>query len=238
MRIVILAPVRLFGEGLVHCLHGRQGIVVDALVTDFGALRGAVSRVTEMVLIDVTAGFDAEEVRALAVERPDLKLVALGLREQRDEVVSCGRAGFAAYVPREASLDTLCNALLATVAGRLTCSPEIAGCLMRALFSSAMTSPDATNDNELTRREGDVLRLLGRGLSNKEIARDLDVSVGTVKHHVHSILGKLGVARRAQAMRKFREAPWITVFPVVVQHGLGEPEELLHALVVLLMPVL
>ena len=54
-----------------------------------------------------------------------------------------------------------------------------------------------------------MLQLLGGGLSNKEIARELSLSVATVKHHVHSILAKLQLPRRAQAMRRVRDAPWI-----------------------------
>jgi two-component system nitrate/nitrite response regulator NarL len=208
MRIVILTPVRLLGEGLVACLGGKDGVIVDALVNDFGALRHAIGPDTNVVLIDVGADFDATEVCAIAAEHPHLTLLAVGLRERRDEVIRCARAGFTAYVPRDASVDTLRNAMLAAVVGRLTCPPEITCGLMRALFGASI-STDAANGNELTRREGDVLNLLGRGLANKEIARELDLSVATVKHHVHSILGKLGVARRTQAMRRVREAPWI-----------------------------
>jgi DNA-binding NarL/FixJ family response regulator len=208
MRVVILTPFLLLGEGLAACLGGKGGVIVEGLVQDFGDLRGALSSKTNLILIDVSAGFEAAEVCAIAAEHPHLTLLALGLRERRDEVLRCARAGFAAYVPRDASVDTLRNAMLAAAAGRLTCPPDIACSLMRALFH-ASASDKAANDNELTRREGEVLHLLGRGLSNKEIARELDLSVATVKHHVHSILGKLGVARRTQAMRRVREAPWI-----------------------------
>src|SRR5262245_31366081 len=209
MRIIILTPIRLLGEGLVTCLDGREDVCVEALVSDFGALRRALSRPADVVLVDVSAGFDPEEVRAVAAEHPALRLIALGLREQRDDVIRCGRAGFAAYVPRDASLEILRGAMAAAVAGRLTCSPEIACSLLRELFRSPAVPPMEANNNDLTRREGDVLRLVGRGFSNKEIARELRVSVGTVKHHVHSILGKLRVARRTHAMRRVREAPWI-----------------------------
>jgi two-component system, NarL family, nitrate/nitrite response regulator NarL len=61
----------------------------------------------------------------------------------------------------------------------------------------------------LTRRECQVLRLLGRGLSNKEIARHLTLSEATIKNYVHEVLVKLHVHRRAQAMTRFREEPWI-----------------------------
>jgi len=208
MRIVILTPVRLFGEGLLSCLDGTEGVVVQALVSDFAALRRALCTQTDLILIDVSSGFDPEEVHAIAAERPGLTLVALGLREQRDEVIRCGHAGFAAYVPRDASLQTLRDSMLAAEAGRLTCSPEIASSLMRALFRSPSAPHAATNDNNLTRREGEVLRLIGRGLSNKEIARELELSVATVKHHVHNILGKLGVAGRGQAMHRVRDVAW------------------------------
>lgn len=64
-------------------------------------------------------------------------------------------------------------------------------------------------ESSLTQREGEVLQLIGDGQSNKEIARELSLSVATVKHHVHSILQKLKVPSRAQAVRRVRDAPWI-----------------------------
>jgi two-component system, NarL family, nitrate/nitrite response regulator NarL len=176
---------------------------------DFGALRDALEPSIALALIDVTAGFELEEIRAIAIDHPGVKLVAMGIRECNEQVVLCGQAGFTAYVSRHTPLETLRDCVLAAAAGRLSMPDDIACDLMRALFRFGPSYSPAHNDNAITRREGDVLRLLGRGFSNKEIARELDLSVATVKHHVHSILGKLGVARRTQAMRRVREAPWI-----------------------------
>jgi hypothetical protein len=92
VRIVLLTTVRLFGEGLALCLDGKDDIVVDALVSDFGALRHALNPATTLALIDVTAGFDLDEIRSIAVDYPALKLVAIGLRERNDQVVLCGQA--------------------------------------------------------------------------------------------------------------------------------------------------
>jgi DNA-binding NarL/FixJ family response regulator len=209
MRIVLMTPVRLFGEGLALYLDGKKGIIVDRLVSDFGALRDALEPSIALALIDVTAGFELEEIRAIAIDHPGVKLVAMGIRECNEQVVLCGQAGFTAYVSRHTPLETLRDCVLAAAAGRLSMPDDIACDLMRALFRFGPSYSPAHNDNAITRREGDVLRLLGRGFSNKEIARELDLSVATVKHHVHSILGKLGVARRTQAMRRVREAPWI-----------------------------
>jgi len=64
-------------------------------------------------------------------------------------------------------------------------------------------------DPGLTRREREVFTLLGQGLSNKEIADKLNLSVPTVKHHVHSILEKFGYDRRYQVMKTARDAPWL-----------------------------
>jgi DNA-binding NarL/FixJ family response regulator len=211
MRIVIVTPVRLFGEGLAGSLDGSENIIVEEVVTDLALLRQALNAGPDLVLIDLSADFDLTEVHAIAVERPGLMLVALGLVERRDYVIRCGRAGFTAYVPRDASLQTLREALHGVVGGRLSCSPEIASSLMRALFSPGTSLSTAVGDNALTRREGEVLRLVGRGLSNKEIARELELSVATIKHHVHSIFGKLGVSGRAQAVLRVRDLAWTVV---------------------------
>ena len=205
MNVVILTPVRLFGQGLAAVLAAREDVRVQGLAADFAGLRAALAHDTEIVLIDVTQGIAAEEVRAIAAERPDLKLIALGLREQQQEVVNCGRSGFCDYVTREASIDALVERIRLALAGRLACSAEMASALMRSLFRpEAEEAPDV----ELTVRQSQVARLLERGMSNKEMARELDLSVGTVKHHVHGVFDRLGVNRRSQAMRIVRNAPW------------------------------
>lgn len=210
MNIIILTPVRLLGDGLAACFSSRPDMKTVAVVNDLAVLREKLSKTeTDVVLVDVTQGVDLFDTRAIASEWPDVALVALGLNEQRQEVVRCGRAGFAGYVARDASIDALCKALSEIVAGRLPCPPEIAGGLLRALFGRESRAQESDLHLALTRRESEVLELLGRGFSNKEIASELCLSVATVKHHVHHVLEKLQLQRRAQAMRRVRDAPWI-----------------------------
>jgi len=210
MNIVVLTPVRLLGDGLAACFSSRPDTTVLAVLNDLASLRESLATTdVQIVLVDVTQGIDLFDVRAIASEWPDVPLVALGLNEQRQEVIRCGRAGFAGYIARDASIDTLCKRLSEIAAGRLACPPEISGSLLRALFHSDRRSQESDFDLALTRRESEVLHLLGRGLSNKEIGGELFLSVATVKHHVHHVLGKLKISRRAEAMQRVRNAPWI-----------------------------
>lgn len=164
----------------------------------------------DVVLVDMTQDLDLDDVRALAVAAPEVVLIALGLKEQRQDVIRCGRAGFSGYVARDADVESVAQAMRDAVSGRLACPAEISSGLLRALFrADHQPEPVAANDAPLTRREADVLQRIGRGLTNKEIARELDLSVATVKHHVHNVLGKLHLPRRAHAMRRVRERPWI-----------------------------
>jgi DNA-binding CsgD family transcriptional regulator len=126
------------------------------------------------------------------------------------DVIKCGRAGFASYVARDASIDVVYTALSDVATGRLACPPEISGGLLRALFRrEPYTAEEPTLDSDLTHRECEVPDLVGRGFSNKEIGSELCLSVATVKHHVHHVLEKLNVSRRAEAMREVRDAPWL-----------------------------
>lgn len=221
MDLLLVSPVRLLGDGLAACLSERSGVRLQSTVDDLRALRDSLSsRQVEVVLIDVTLGIDLDEVRAIAAEHPTVALVALGLLEQCREVVSCGRAGFIGYISRSSSIDELCRALPDIVAGRLDCSSEISGGLLRALYRTFSVDSELCIAESLTKREGDVLQLIGRGLSNKEIALELCLSLSTVKHHVHNVLSKLGLSSRAQAMRKVRNTPWIALPPRVSRSSL------------------
>ena len=226
MNIIVLSPIRLMGEGLTACLTRQPDVAVCAVVNDLATLRQMLSVThADLVLVDVTQGIDLYDVRSIAAEHPEAALVALGLVEQRQEVIRCGRAGFVGYVARDATADTLCSTLRDVVQGRLSCPAEISGGLLRALFR--LGKPPAHENEELgqalTRRECSVLQMIGHGDSNKEIARHLSISEATVKHHVHNILEKLNVPRRTQAMRLVRDAPWLvsTSDTCVPQRGAG-----------------
>jgi two-component system nitrate/nitrite response regulator NarL len=215
MKLVVVTPIRLFGDGLAACLRKHHEICLEAVVGDLLALRQCLDEVAvDAVLIDVTQGIDLDDVRAMALAFPEVALVALGLEEQRRSVIRCGRAGFRGYVDRNASVAHLCRALTDVCAGRLNCSAEISGGLLRALFTREHDERAQDSTQALTVREGEVLQLIGHGLSNKEIASHLSVSVATVKHHVHHVLHKLKLPRRAQAMRRVREAPWLAASPL------------------------
>lgn len=209
MRIGVLTPVRLVGEGiaasLAACAPGFEAVTAR----DFPALRALADGHSppELVIVDVTQRVALPEVRAFHAEYPDLPLLALGLRERETEIVEHGRAGFAGYIRRDEGIDGLSRKVQDAVDGRLTCPPEIAAGIMRALFRAA-PPPAACDLSSLTPREGDVAHLVSRGLANKEIARHLRLSESTVKHHVHAILAKLGLTRRANLMRSMRDDPW------------------------------
>lgn len=211
MNLLVLTPVRLLGDGLSACLASRTDIRVCGVVTDLLMLRASLTASqVDIVLVDVTQGVDLYDIRSIAAEHSEIALVALGLTEQRQDVIRCGRAGFSGYVGRDATVESLCAALLDVMTGRLACPAEISSGLLRALFYGDQNRLPESAGQCLTRREEEVLALLGQGLSNKEIARELELSVATVKHHVHHVLDKLKLQRRSQAMRRVREAPWLT----------------------------
>jgi two-component system, NarL family, nitrate/nitrite response regulator NarL len=210
MRLAIVTPIRILGEGLQACLGCRADVSLLAIVPDLAALRRSLDAgAPDVIVIDVTQGISLEEVRAVALARPDIGLLALGLSEQRHEVIRCGRAGFVSYVSRDASVDSLVQAIADVRAGRLRCNTEISSGLLRALFEMDGQGAAAASGTQLTRREGEVLHFLGRGMSNKEIARELNLSTATIKHHVHGVLRKLNMTRRTQVMRRMHEMPGI-----------------------------
>jgi DNA-binding NarL/FixJ family response regulator len=218
MVIVILTSIQLFGEGLASFFNTRQEVSVLAVAQSFSILHEAMNQSeVDLALIDVTQGIDLEEVRALTNRFPMLTLIAIGLKADQKEIVRCGRAGFSGYVLRDASLNQLQNAMEDAIAGRLSCSPEVSGELLRALYHEAHIPYSQEIGEALTPRECEVLLELGNGLSNKEIARKLCLSISTVKHHVHKVLEKLQVGRRAEAMRQVREMPWIASSPALLQ---------------------
>jgi two-component system nitrate/nitrite response regulator NarL len=210
IRTLVVSDIRLYREGLADGLarDGRCEVVASA-----ADVRAAVEEVharhLDVVLLDLSlAGADAA-VAAIRREDPPVKVVAVGVREVSSEVIALAEAGVAGYVTRDATLDQLIDVVESVARGEMVCSPRIAVLLLKRVAAVGAREPDRCDDGRLTRRENEIVALIDEGLSNKQIAQRLSIEVATVKNHVHSILGKLGVDQRwaaAAQVRRGRES--------------------------------
>jgi two-component system, NarL family, response regulator LiaR len=196
IRILIVDPYPVVRQGLRAVFHEEAGFSVVG-ETDNGrdAVEHARALDPDCVLMNLALhGMSGMESMALIrAEMPDVKVVVWGHAGDALEVMAAIQAGAMGYVVLEASGDELREALRAAAAGHLVVAPEAANRLV------GEESPPGLRQH-LTQRELAVLRGMVRGMANKEIARDLDVSPETVKVHVSRILRKLEVRTRAQAV--------------------------------------
>jgi two-component system nitrate/nitrite response regulator NarL len=206
LRVLIVTDIRLFRDGLVEILRFRADIDVAGAASSASE---ALARIVELqpttVLLDVGMGESLACVRAICQLSPDTKVLALGVAEEADDVLGCAEAGFAGFVSRNASVEDLVAALEGADRGEVACTPAMAGLLLRRVASLARSQGVPGAMPALTPRELEVLRLLDRRFTNKEIAKQLGIEVATVKNHVHNLLEKLHVHRRRDAAAKVEE---------------------------------
>lgn len=202
VRVAIFSVVRIYAEGLAECLN-RGDISVTGIARNFAEIESLLEAApVDLILCDTSDKTTVDEVRQLSSCFSNVRIVAIALAETETEIIAWTGAGISAYVPRDASLAQLRTALVAAMRGEVRCSPKITGWLLRELRHQ----PERSSLGErLTSREFQTLRLISMGLSNKEIASELRISVSTVKNHVHSVLEKLCVQSRSQAAAAVRD---------------------------------
>lgn len=204
IRILVVASIRLFREGLAQILDRREGLTVVGMARDSKEALARIQELTpQIILLDMADAGSHAMAREFGNLTPRIRVVALGVTDVEGDVLACAEAGIAEYVPRDGSLEDLIAAVKSAACGEVHCSPQLAGSLWRRLAALAGNQEQALA-SELTRREREIVRLIDHDLSNKEIARQLGIEVATVKNHVHNLLDKLHVTTRAEAAARTR----------------------------------
>jgi DNA-binding NarL/FixJ family response regulator len=207
-RIFLLSDVRLYREGLLWSLSRQDAFeVIGAADFSEPTLATLVELSPDVVILDVGTGAGFAMAKTLNSSLPDAKLVAFAVSEVDHVILACAEAGISGYVAPTGSEQDLIAAIGSALRGELYCSPRIAHLLFRRVGALSARLVGAPEAEPLTRRERQILDLVGDGMSNKEIGRALRISNATVKNHVHNILEKLQVDRRGQAVARLRTAP-------------------------------
>lgn len=215
IKIIIFSDIRIYCEGLSRILSNQD--VIEAVDAD-NNLEDAVLKIEQlmpdMILVDMAMPHSCDFARQVGHLFPQLKIVAIAVPADEQNIIECAEAGISGYVAREATVHELIKTVISAENGEFCCPPHIAAALFNKVQNMARKAKKnylSVSDlrpgaafQDLTRREKQILGLMTDGLSNKEIARVLVIEVSTVKNHVHNILVKLEVHSRIQAVALFQ----------------------------------
>jgi DNA-binding NarL/FixJ family response regulator len=205
-RVFIVDDHALFRSG-VRSELGSEVEVVGEAEDVAPAIAGITGCLPDVVLLDVhlPGGGGQAVVTAMRATHPEVRFLALSASDAPEDVIAVIRAGARGYVTKTISGAELVDAVRRVAAGDAVFSPRLAGFVLDAFAAGAppgegRPSFDPELD-QLTPREREVLRLIARGYTYREIARELFISVKTVETHVSSVLRKLQLSTRHQLAR-------------------------------------
>lgn len=204
VRVVVADDHPLFRGGVIRTLEEHGGFEVLAGVGSAEeAVAEAERHLPDVALLDVSMpGSGLAAAAAIGRSFPSVAVVMLTVSENDDDLMAALKAGARGYVLKGVESAELVRVLLAVAGGASHVSPALA-----ARVLTAMQSRDVRTDaaDELSQREENILRLVATGLSNKEIARELDLQEKTIKHYMTNILQKLRVRNRVEAALRARD---------------------------------
>lgn len=204
--VLLVNEIRLMGNVIASALEDEPDIEVVGCATSVDEALEIIQRKNVDVVLASTRLPEQGALQlteAVTERNPDTDVLVLGVTEKKERVLQYVEAGAVGYVLKDDSVEDMLETIRAAQKGKALVSPEIASALMErvselaGMFAGLETG--VVESADLTSREVEVLELLGKNLTNQEIADELVIEVGTVKNHVHSILNKLDVSTRDEA---------------------------------------
>lgn len=217
LRVLIVDDQRLLCEGFRKLIEMEPDLRVVGMAADGQEALAQVEHLAaahtapDVVLMDVRMprldGIHA--TRALTTRWPEIQVIILTTFDERELIQAGLQAGARGYILKDITAEQLATAIRVVAQGQVLLHPEVAQKVFASLTALPAASTAAVWEGsdlaQLTEREREILTFLARGASNREISEALYLSGGTVKNHISSVLGKLGVRDRTQAALKARE---------------------------------
>ena len=199
LRVVIVDDHAMFRAGVRHEIGKRCTVVGEGEDVDT-AVAAVLATEPDVVLLDVhlPGGGGAEVIKQVHAVKPGVKFLALSVSDAAEDVIGVIRAGARGYVTKSINSEELLEGMARVAGGDAVFSPRLAGFVLDA-FSGAVDIASIDEDlDKLSAREREVLKLIARGYSYREVAKELFISIKTVETHVSSVLRKLQLSNRHQ----------------------------------------
>jgi DNA-binding NarL/FixJ family response regulator len=202
IRTMIVDDHALFRRGLEMVLEGEPDIELVGQASDgTEAVEKAAESLPDIVLMDIRMprSNGIEACRAMKEAAPSAKIIILTISDEEEDLFEAIRAGASGYLLKDIPLDEVADTVRAVHGGQSLINPSMAAKLLTEFAALARRAQELPAPR-LTEREMQVLKLVARGMNNRDIAKELFISENTVKNHVRNILEKLQIHSRMEAV--------------------------------------
>ena len=202
ISLIIIEDNRVLREGLVAMLAEIGGVKVLSAAGSSRAALEALRLNPQVALLN--RGLQKQSclqvLKKIKKEYPDVKVVVMDLMPGQTDVMEFVQAGVSGFIVSNATLDDFINTIRAVANGEKVLPDPLTNSLFSQIIDTAVKTgnPPIKEAVTMTRREQEIIALIAQGMSNKEIARSLNLATHTVKSHVHNILEKLALHSRLQ----------------------------------------
>jgi len=209
-KLYVVAENRLLRETLVRLFRKRSeiSIVGDTCCSD-SAIEDIASAKADLLLLDCfeTKHTSDEWLADLQETAPEIKIILFGMDEDPDVFLRAVRRGVAGYVLKNASATDLLDAVRTVAQGEAVCPAKFCKVLFKTLAAGTTEYKDGrATQFDLTQRQRQLMSLVAMGLSNKEIAANLNLSEFTVKNHIYRVMKQVDAQSRHEAVSLIRDS--------------------------------
>ncbi len=203
IRVLLIEDNRLLREGITAMLNKQTDIKAISSSGNGDAFEKAKKLKPQVILLDL--GLKGQNslkvVEVIKGEFPQIEVIVMDLIPVQADVVEFVKAGVSGFILKDATLDDFLHTIRSVAEGKKVLPPPLTGSLFSQIVEHAIQSGKVDRlikAVKMTRREQDVIDLIADGMSNKEIANELNIAIHTVKSHVHNILEKLALHSRLE----------------------------------------